>query len=179
MKNFRDVNDCDADPRPMIWTTLQPYVTRLGNSPFALWIGMSTWRIAGLLTVHLFGLTLLLGSVLLTSMNLLGLFQRQKPAAQLRRETQPVMLLGLLVMLASGSLIFTGGAEAYFAGYWFRLKMTLLLTAVLFQVTVYQVVARADANRFPRIANRATGLVMVVLWFSVACAGRAIAFFQN
>jgi hypothetical protein len=61
MKNFYDVNDCDADPRAMIWTALQPYVTRLGNTPFALWIGMSTWRIAGLLTVHLFGLTLLLG----------------------------------------------------------------------------------------------------------------------
>jgi hypothetical protein len=27
----------------MIWTALQPYVT-LGNTPFALWIGMSTWR---------------------------------------------------------------------------------------------------------------------------------------
>jgi hypothetical protein len=116
---------------------------------------------------------------MLTSMNLLGLFQRGKSAAQLRRETQPLMLLGLLVMLASGSLIFTGGAEAYFAGYWFRLKMTLLLTALIFQVTVYQIVARADANRLPRIAYRVTGLAMVFLWFSVACAGRAIAFFQN
>jgi hypothetical protein len=161
----------------MIWNALQPYVTRLGNTPFALWLGMSTWRIAGLLTVHLFGLTLLLGSILLTSLNLLGLFQRQKPAGQLRREIQPVMLLGLGIMLASGSLIFTGGAEAYFAGYWFRLKMMLLLAAVTFQATVYQVVARADVQRMPRFANGVTGLVMVLLWFGVACAGRAIAFF--
>lgn len=161
----------------MIWTALQPYVSRLGNTPFALWLGMSTWRIAGLLTVHLFGLTLLLGSVLLTSLNLLGLFQRGKPASQLRREMQPVMLLGFAIMLASGALIFTGGAEAYFAGPWFRLKMTLLLAAVVFQVTVYQVVARTEVNRVPAIAHRATGLVMVLLWFSVACAGRAIAFF--
>jgi len=97
----------------MIWNALQPFVTRLGNTPFALWLGMSTWRIAGLLTVHLFGLTLLLGSIVLTSMNLLGLFQRQKPAGELRREMQPVMLLGLAIMLASGALIFTGGAEAF------------------------------------------------------------------
>jgi hypothetical protein len=80
-------------------------------------------------------------------------------------------------MLASGALIFTGGAEAYFAGYWFRLKMMLLLAAVTFQATVYQVVARTDARRMPRLANRLTGLVMVLLWFGVACAGRAIAFF--
>ena len=86
MKKSLDVNDCGAYRNRMIWDTLQPYVTRLGNTPFALWLGMSTWRIAGLLTLHLFGLTLLLGSILLSGLNLLGLFQRQKPAAHLRRE---------------------------------------------------------------------------------------------
>jgi len=107
MKKSRDVNDCGTADSLMIWDALQPYVTRLGNTPFSLWLGMSKWRIAGLLTTHLFGLTLLLGSILLSGLNLLGLFQRQKPAAQLRREMQPVMLLGLVVMLASGGLIFT------------------------------------------------------------------------
>ena len=159
----------------MVWEALQPYVTRLGNTPFALWLGMSTWRIAGLLTVHLFGLTLLLGTVVLTGCNLLGLFQRQKAPAQLRREMQPVMLTGLTLMVLTGALIFTGGAEAYFAGYWFRLKMTLLVTALMFHVTVYRIVARGE--RPAAIARRLTGAVMLLLWFGVACAGRAIAFF--
>jgi cytochrome bd-type quinol oxidase subunit 2 len=159
----------------MIWNALQPYVTRLGNTPFALWLGMSTWRIAGLLTVHLFGLTLLLGSVVLTGLNLLGLFQRQKAPAQLRREMQPVMLTGLTLMVLTGGLIFTGGAEAYFAGYWFRLKMMLLAAALIFHVTVYRIVARRE--RPAAIAKRLTGALMLLLWFGVACAGRAIAFF--
>jgi Family of unknown function (DUF6644) len=161
----------------MIWDALQPYVARLGNTPFALWLGQSTWRIAGLLTAHLFGLTLLLGTVVLTGLNLLGFFQRQKPAAQVRREMQPVMLTGLALMLLTGGLIFTGGAEAYFAGYWFRLKMVLLLAALIFQVTAYRTVARADSSAAPAIAKRVTGAVMLLLWFGVACAGRAIAFF--
>jgi hypothetical protein len=160
----------------VIWDALEPYVVRLGNTPFALWLGQSTWRIAGLLTVHLFGLTLLLGTILLSGLNLLGLFQRQKPAAQLRREMQPVMVLGFVVMLVSGALIFTGGAEAYYAGYWFRLKMVLLLAAVTFQLTAYRAVTRAGGH-VPRVAHGVTGLVMLVLWFGVACAGRAIAFF--
>jgi hypothetical protein len=159
----------------MVWEALQPYVTRLGNTPFALWLGMSTWRIAGLLTVHLFGLTLLLGTVVLTGFNLLGLFQRQKAPAQLRREMQPVMLTGLTLMVLTGALIFTGGAEAYFAGYWFRLKMTLLVAALMFHVTVYRMVTRGE--RPAAIARRLTGAVMLLLWFGVACAGRAIAFF--
>lgn len=159
----------------MFWDALQPYVTRLGNTPFALWLGQSTWRIAGLLTVHLFGLTLLLGTVVLTGLNLLGVFQRQKEPAQLRREMQPVMLTGFALMLVTGGLIFTGGAEAYFAGYWFRLKMMLLVAALIFHATVYRIVARGETPA--AIVRRLTGAMLLLLWFGVACAGRAIAFF--
>jgi hypothetical protein len=159
----------------MVWDALQPYVMRWGNTAFALWLGQSAWRIAGLLTVHLFGLTLLLGTVVLTALNLLGLFQRQKGPAQLRREMQPVMLTGLALMLVTGGLIFTGGAEAYFAGYWFRLKMMLLAAALIFHATVYRIVARGE--RRAAIPRRVTGVMLLLLWFGVACAGRAIAFF--
>jgi hypothetical protein len=94
--------------------------------------------------------------------------------AQLRREMQPVMLAGLTLMVLTGGLIFTGGAEAYFAGYWFRLKMTLLAAALIFHVTVYRIVARRDRPAAP--AKRLTGALMLLLWFGVACAGRASRF---
>jgi hypothetical protein len=64
----------------MSWEALLPYATWLGNTSFAMWLGASTWRIALLLTVHLFGLTTHLGSVVVSSLHLLGRFQRQKPA---------------------------------------------------------------------------------------------------
>ena len=92
----------------------------------------------GLLSVHLFGLTLLLGSVVVTSLNLLGLFQPRKPAARLRREVRPVLLTGLTLSMVTGTLIFTGGAQPYYEGYWFRLKMVLLATTLLFHFTVYR-----------------------------------------
>ena len=60
----------------MSWEVLLPYAAWLGSTSFAMWLGASTWRIAWLLSIHLFGLTLLLGSVIVTSLNLLGLFQR-------------------------------------------------------------------------------------------------------
>lgn len=161
----------------MSWETLLPYATWLGNTPFALWLGASTWRIAWLLTVHLFGLTLLLGSVLVTSLNLLGLFQRRKPASQLRREVRPVLLIGLALAIATGALIFTGGAQAYYEGYWFRLKMVLLAVTLLFHFTVYRAVSTAAEGRMPRAVYPATGALMLMLWFGVAWSGRAIAFF--
>ena len=141
------------------------------------WLGASTWRIAGLLSVHLFGLTLLLGSVFVTSLNLLGLFQPRKPAVRLRREVRPVLYTGLTLSMVTGLLIFTGGAQPYYEGYWFRLKMVLLATTLLFHFTVYRAVSTAPEGRLSTITYRATGACMLVLWFGVAWAGRAIAFF--
>ena len=161
----------------MSWEALIPYAAALGNTEFALWLGQSTWRIAWLLTVHLFGLTLLLGSVLITSLHLLGLFQRRKPAAQMRREIRPVLLIGLALVLATGALIFTGGAQAYYEGYWFRLKMVLLAVTLLFHFTVYRAVSGAAEGRLPGAVYRLTGAALLVLWFGVAWSGRAIAFF--
>ena len=161
----------------MSWEVLLPYAAQLGNTPFAMWLGASTWRIALLLTVHLFGLTTLLGSVVVSSLHLLGLFQRQKPAVQMRREIRPVLVSGLVLSMCTGALIFTGGAEAYYSGYWFRLKMVLLFVTLIFHVTIYRFVATAAEGRLPQMAYRATGTAMLVLWFSVAWAGRAIAFF--
>jgi hypothetical protein len=161
----------------MDWTALLPYAARLGNTSFALWLGQATWRIAGLLTVHLFGLTLLLGSVIVMSLRLVGIFLRDRPTGEVRQVTGRVAIIGLVVMMASGLLVFTGGAEAYYSGYWFRLKMTLLVVAVAFHFTVARVVSNAPAGRFPAIVNVLTGVVGLLLWFSVGLAGRAIAFF--
>jgi hypothetical protein len=161
----------------MDWKVLLPYATRLGNTPFALWLGQATWRIAGLLTIHLFGLTLLLGAVVVMSLRLIGIFLPGRSIAEVRQITGPVAVAGLVVMIASGALIFTGGAEAYYTGYWFRLKMVLLVVAIAFHFTIARAVASAQTGRFPAAVNALTGLVGLLLWFSVGWAGRAIAFF--
>jgi hypothetical protein len=161
----------------MDWTVLLPYAKDLGNTGFALWLGQATWRIAGLLTIHLFGLTLLLGAVLVSSLRLIGLFLRDRPIAEVRRVTGPVAITGLVIMVASGALIFTGGAEAYYTGYWFRLKMVLLVIAITFHFTIARAVAYAQTGRLPAVVNALTGLVGLLLWFGVGWAGRAIAFF--
>jgi hypothetical protein len=161
----------------MSWEVLIPYTAWLGSTPFAVWLGSSTWRIAWLLALHLFGLTLLLGSVTVTSLNLLGLFQSTKSPQRLRREVRAVLLIGLTLSFVTGALIFTGGAQPYYEGYWFRLKMVLLAVTLLFHVTVYRAVSTAPAGRFSTTACRTTGAAMLVLWFGVAWVGRAIAFF--
>lgn len=161
----------------MSWEVLTPVMAWLGNTSFALWIGAATWRVAWLLSIHLFGLTLLLGSVLILSLHLLGLFQPQKSPRRLRQDVQVALRLGLILALGTGALIFTGGAEAYWANYWLRLKLALLVVAVIFHLTAYRAVSMAPEGRFSRLTQQVTGACMVSIWFAVAWAGRAIAFF--
>ena len=156
------------------WKVLVPYTVWLGNTRFAMWLGEATWRIAGLLTLHLFGFTLLLGTVVFTTVRLM---RTNADVSAVLRDAAVVERLGLVLMLCTGALIFTGGAEAYYAGYWFRLKMVLLAGALVFRYTVYRIVNGAGHERFSTTVRRATSVACLLLWFAVACAGRAIAFF--
>jgi hypothetical protein len=74
-------------------------------------------------------------------------------------------------------LIFTGGAVSYFEGPWFRRKMVVLIIALIFNFTLFRKVTNAAEGRYSPLLNRITGLVALLLWFSVGAAGRAIAFF--
>ena len=148
----------------------------LGNSGLGQWLGQSTDRIAWLFVMHLFGLTLLMGPTVVLAIRLLGAGFRSRKLAELARDTVNFRMAGLALMLVSGSLIFTGGAVSYFDGQWFRRKMMFLIAALVFNFTLFRRVTTAEEGRYSLLVSRLTGLVTLVLWFSVAVAGRAIAF---
>src|SRR5215213_8919839 len=102
-----------------MWQFLMPFVSWLGSTPFAHWVGASTDRIAWLFIFHLFGLVLLLGSMIFVSLRLLNLTLRQRALEQVARAAFPFTSAGLLLMVVSGATIFSGGAVAYFDEAWF------------------------------------------------------------
>jgi hypothetical protein len=161
----------------MFWETLQPYVLWWGKTPFGLWLGESTSRVAWLFIFHLLGITLMLGTRVLLGFRLLGVAFRDQPVSELSREVRPYAAAGLALAVVTGILIFTGGAEGYYAGTWFRNKMMLLSIALLFHFTLYRAVILADEGRFNPLLNKLAGALSLVLWFSVGIAGRWIAFF--
>jgi len=161
----------------MIWDLLWPVVSWWGSTSFAMWLGQSTMRVAWLLTFHLFGLTVLLGSTVVQSLRLFGVLLKDEPAARVARSMRAWHAVGLALTLGSGFLIFTGGAVSYFEGSIFRTKMTLLLFTLAFHFTLFRRVMRADEGRFSPLVNATTGAAALTLWFSVGMAGRAIGFF--
>jgi len=136
----------------------------------------SKYAIPVIQSFHLFGITLLLGSMVILNLRLLGIGFRQLPMAALSRQIWPWAIGGLLLAIASGFLVFVPDPARYAANYAFRTKMVALCVAVAFQFLIYRKVVRSGTAESRSIRNIAVACCSLVLWFLVGWAGRAIAF---
>jgi hypothetical protein len=160
-----------------VWDSLYPYFLWIEQTRPAHGIRESKWIFSVAEVFHLFGLTLLLGTVLILALRLFGFVLQRKDVAAIARELMPLSIGGLTLVLSTGTILFISEATKCWGNVAFRYKMLFLFLALLFQFTGLQKITRADEHRFPPVARKITALVSVFLWFGVAIAGRAIAFF--
>ena len=165
----------------MIWHVLEPMVTWAYNSSAAQWVRASTWAVAILEVLHLFGLIFLLGSVLMIGLRCFGIVLHRDAVGQVVRSWAPTMLAGLALMTVTGGLIFSSGATRYVDSRSFQVKMSLYVIAIVVQAVIYAIaLLKKDEDR--PLGQTWTVIWMVVgglamlLWFGVGIAGRAIAF---
>jgi hypothetical protein len=125
---------------------------------------------------HLFGLTILLATVLLLDLRLAGLGMRDYGLSWLARQLKPWTLGALAVVISSGLLIFVATPGKYLGSHPFRLKMALLCLALLFHFGVVRRFTAADSDARSRRVDVIVACFSLTLWFGVGWAGRAIAF---
>lgn len=127
-------------------------------------------------SLHLFALTVLLGTVVVLNLRLLGAGLRRQPMPLVARSLAPLTLWSLVAMLATGSLLFCSEALKCYDSPPFRVKMVTLFLAIVFHWSVFWPVLNVPAE--PGRARRiATAMISMILWFGVAAAGRAIGFY--
>ena len=130
--------------------------------------------IALLEIVHLIGLALLLGTILMVDLSLLGFGIGRQPVRRIASELSSWTKAGLAIMLISGPLILSSEALRCYKTPAFWVKMALLAIAIAFHFTIHRRVATAEPHPNPRIV----AILSLVLWFGVALAGKGIAIFQ-
>jgi hypothetical protein len=145
----------------------------------ASWLGQlvrtSTWMFPIIEAVHLLGLSLLGGTVLVVDLRLLNVMLRDQPASTLARGVQPWMNRAIVLMLSTGFLMFMSEAVKCYHSPAFRVKMATLPIALAFTYLVRRrMVLREDTTAGWR--GRAVAAASIVLWFTVAAAGRWIGF---
>jgi hypothetical protein len=161
----------------MMVASLLPLFEWMQHTYLGETIRHSAALIATLEIVHLIGLTLLLGTVLMVDLSLLGFGIGRQPVSRIARELNHWTLGGLAVMLASGPLILISEAERCYKTPAFWIKMALLAIAVAFYFTTHRAVTLAEPPA-PRSRARLTAGFSLALWIGVALAGKGIAIFQ-
>jgi uncharacterized membrane protein YhdT len=136
----------------------------------------STWAFAVIESLHLLGLSVIGGSVLIVDLRLLGLGLRHQRIKDLARDAQPWLNRSLAVMLITGvGLFLSEPTKCYYSSpFWF--KMWSLALAITFAYTVRRKVIFADEGRVGPLACTVVGLVSLALWLGVGGAGRWIGF---
>jgi hypothetical protein len=133
----------------------------------------STYWFPAIEVVHLLGLTLLYGSVLVVDMRILGFGMRKQSVATLAQQVTPYTMLAIGIMLLTGIPLFLSEALKCYDNQAFWFKMSCLAVALIFQFTVHRKVISS---------NQTTGLIKfgaafsMLLWLGVGLGGRAIAF---
>lgn len=126
--------------------------------------------------LHLIGLTLLVGTIMMVDFTLLGLGIKRQPAALVAEELAPWTIAGLAIMLFTGPLNLASEAMRCYDSSPFWIKMGLLALALIFHFTVHR---RVVASQPPvsRFTAGLVGCVSLSLWFGVAVAAKFIAFY--
>jgi hypothetical protein len=127
--------------------------------------------------VHLIGLTLLGGPVLIVGLGSLrpgGL--RGLPVPKLIAALWPTALMGLGLMVMSGFLITLSMPFKYYENAAFRWKMLLLAFALATTVALARISRLENQTRRRRGWQRSLSLVAAALWIGVGFSGRLIGF---
>ena len=139
-------------------------------------IRRSAWLFPMIEAIHLLGLGVIGGAVLIIDMRLLGLGLRRQSVSQLTRDAQPWLLGSLVLMIITGGLLFLSEAiKCYYHGaFWF--KMACLFLAIVFTFTVQRKVTMTDETRVSPLWSKVVAIVSVLLWSGVGIGGRWIGF---
>ena len=136
----------------------------------------SPWLFPLIASMHLLGLALLGGAVLVVDLRLLGLGLSRQPVGKLARDAEPWLLTSLAVMLPTGALLFMCFATKYYYLTAFWVKVISLVLVLAYTFSVRRRVIMAEQWKISAIRSKLIALVSLSLWTGVALAGRLIGF---
>jgi hypothetical protein len=155
---------------------LLPLFQSLEASALAEAIRNSLWLFPIIEAVHLVGLAVIGGAILVVDFRLLGLGLRGQPVSRLAHDVQPWVLGSIAVMIASGVPLFVSEATKCYYSFAFWTKMTALLLVIIFTFTIRRSVTCAAEGRFAPGLNKAVAITSIALWSAVGWGGRWIGF---
>jgi uncharacterized membrane protein YhdT len=136
----------------------------------------SPWMFAVIESIHLLGLSVIGGAVLMLDLRFLGYGLKSQSIQEVAKEMQPWLVRSLIVMLVTGVLLFISEPTKCYYSLPFWWKMASLALATLFTFTIRRKAWQADEARVRPLYYKLVALVSLTLWFGVGAGGRWIGF---
>src|ERR1700688_2543267 len=142
----------------------------LEHASWVATIAQTGWLYATISVTHYFTLFVLVGTIVLVDLRILGVAARSQTVTQLGDTLFPWTWTALGLALLSGFLMFTTDGGDYYPDPVFRVKMTVILLALISAVIVQRNVRKWDQPVTP-IGAKLTAFVSIVLWVGAILAG--------
>jgi hypothetical protein len=148
----------------------------LQASSLAAYIHNTAWAFTTIELVHVFAISLVIGTIAIVDLRLLELASTKRPFTELSRQVLPYTWAAFAVAVIAGSLLFISQATAYFANTMFRIKMLIIVLAginmLIFELITARGAQKWDLAPTPPPAARLAGGISLACWVLVVVFGR-------
>jgi hypothetical protein len=136
----------------------------LEHSSFITWVDSSIPLSLMFEIMHYSGFFLLVGSMVLVDLRVIGLAARRRTPLELVNQLFPWMWTGLVMVVLSGFFMFAGDAGDFYGATTFRVKILVVLVAVIFGFIVRGQIVRAGEQPSISTAAKIVAFLSLVLW---------------
>jgi hypothetical protein len=138
------------------------------------------WVIPTIQSIHIVGIGVVLGSVLMVSLRILGFAGMDQTLRQTANRFGPWLAGGLCVLLATGILMVIGEPVRELVTFSFWLKMFLVaistIIAIVFQLTLRKHERRWEDTLINRRSIKGLAILTFLIWAGIIVLGRLIAY---
>jgi hypothetical protein len=145
----------------------------LQSNPIGDALNNTEWAFPLAECFHIVFFGIAIGTIMTVNLRLLGLAFPRRTPAELARDTWVWTLVGLVVTVLAGMMLFLSDPRMYSFNEGFRFKMTVFILAVIYHYTVHAKVVSSGPSR---AVGAVVGAISVGLWVSVVAGGIFIAF---
>jgi hypothetical protein len=147
---------------------------------WAVFIHKNAWAFTTVEVVHVFAVSLVLGTIAIVDLRLLGFGSTKRPFTELSRQVLPFTWAAFVLAVLAGLLLFTSRATEYFVNPVFWIKMLLIgvagINMMIFEFITVRDVQKWNLHPTPAAAARRAGGISMACWLLVVAFGRLIAF---